>query len=243
MNTEMMGLSVLTEEFTFAAGKETLAATRICSISGRQPHVITFHGTGPTASHAGTRYILDYLARNGLSSLCFDFSGHGKSTGDMQQATLSVRKQEGHAAAAFLDPQASPVIIGTSMGGYIAALLAPVLNPQSLILFCPAAYPDEAMELKFGENFAAIAKRPGAYLHSPAFHALKSYRGKLLIIAAGKDELIPKEVPGLYAESAPLAGTKKLLWMDDSDHKIHTWLTLHPPERQSVLSEVLAAAS
>ncbi|MBZ5493595.1 MAG: lysophospholipase [Acidobacteriia bacterium] len=159
----------------------------------------------------------------------------------MEQATLAIRKREAQAVFDFIHPQAPPVLIGTSMGGFIASLLAPAIQPRSLILFCPAAYSAEAMELTFGESFTSAIRKPGAYINSPAFQALSSYRGKLLIVAAGKDMIIPKDVIGLYAASAPLAKSKKTIWLEDSDHKIHSWLADHEAERASILREVLAA--
>ena len=231
-----------TEEFQIETGGEKLAATRILAELGHQPQVLSFHGTGTAANRKRIRYLLDYLASHGLSSICFDFSGHGESSGKMEQATLTIRKNEARAAARFLDGRVPPVLIGTSMGGYIASLLAPEIRPRSLILFCPAAYSSELMELKFNDSFTAAVRRPGAYLNSPAFKALESYDGKLLIIAAGQDAIIPREVIRLYQESAPRAQTK-ILWLGTSDHKIHLWLADHEIERNSVLQEVLATAA
>lgn len=127
------------------------------------------------------------------------------------------------------------------MGGFIASLLAPAIQARSLILFCPAAYSVETMELNFGESFTSATRKPGAYLNSPAFQALSSYRGKLLIVAAGKDTVIPREVIELYKRSAPLAKSKRTIWLEESDHKIHSWLADHEAERASILREVLAA--
>ena len=228
------------EDCVINVGAETLAATKIHALPGEPPSVISFHGHGATATRARIRYVLDYLAGHGVSSACFDFSGNGDSTGKLEQATLSARKNEALAAAKLLGRPRSLAIIGTSMGGYTAALLAPVFEPRSLILFCPAAYPEDAMELKFDENFASIARRPGAYVNSPAFQALRTFKGNLLIFAAGKDTVIPKEVINLYVESAPLAKSKKVVWLEESDHKVHVWLDGHEEERANVLREVLA---
>lgn len=233
--------SIHTEECVFQIGNESLAATKVFAASDRPPEVIAFHGTGATANRGKIRYVLDYLAGHGLSSLCFDFSGHGNSTGKMEQATLAIRKREAQAAFEFIHPQAPPVLIGTSMGGFIASLLAPAIQPRSLVLFCPAAYSAEAMELNFGESFTSATRKPDAYVNSPAFQALSSYRGKLLIVAAGKDMIIPREVIRLYEASAPLAKSKKTIWLEGSDHKIHSWLADHEAERESILHEVLAA--
>ena len=60
------------------------------------------------------------------------------------------------------------------------------------------------MDLKFGKKFYSVARRPGAYIGSPAFQALANFRGNLLIIGGRKDTVIPKEVIEMYFECAPL---------------------------------------
>jgi pimeloyl-ACP methyl ester carboxylesterase len=225
----------------FQSGKEKLAATRILAAPKMLPEAVSFHGIGAAVNRGRIRYVLDHLAGCGLSSICFDFSGHGESTGTMEQATLAVRKQEAQDALALLNLQIPPILIGTSMGAFIAALLAPTVQPRSLILFCPAAYPTAAMGIGFGENFTAATRKPRAYENSPAFQALSSYRGNLLIVAAGKDTIIPREAIRLYEESAPLAKSRKTVWLEESDHQIHLWLAGHEAERAFVLREVLAA--
>jgi uncharacterized protein len=231
-----------TEECAFRIEREKLAATKVLAASGAPPEIISFHGTGAAANRSRIRYALEHLASHGLSSLCFDFSGHGQSTGIIEQATLALRRNEAQAMVELLNLQVPPVLIGTSMGSYIAALLAPAIQPRSLILFCPAAYSAGLMDLKFDENFTSTARKPRAYINSPAFEALKSYRGKLLIVAAGKDTIIPKEVIRLYEESAPLAEFRETIWLEESDHKIHSWLADRESERNMVLRKMLAAA-
>jgi hypothetical protein len=116
-----------------------------------------------------------------------------------------------------------------------------VLRPRSLILVSPAAYPEDAMELKLTEDFPKLARRPpGAYVESPAFEALRTFEGNLLVIAAGKDDVLPEEVIHLYAESAPSARSRKVIRLEESGHKVHLWLQEHDEERTNVLREVLA---
>jgi esterase/lipase len=233
---------VRTKDITFKSGAETLAATKVYADSGRESSVISFHGFGLTATRTRIRYMLDYLAAHGVSSACFDFSGNGDSTGRLEESTLNIRKEEASAAAKFLGrPEGSLAIIGTSMGAYLAALLSPVLRPRSLILVCPAAYPEEAMGLKLTEDFPKLARRrPHAYAESPAFEAIRDFDGRLLIIAAGHDaDVAPEEVINLYVESARSAKSKKVIRLEESGHKVHPWLQEHDEERANVLKEVL----
>lgn len=229
------------EDCVFDAGPERLAATKIYSHGGGNPSVISFHGFGPTASRMGIRYVLDYLAEHDVSSACFDFSGNGDSTRNAHPATLNGRKREAYTAAKELGrPEGSLTIIGTSMGAYLAALLVPELEPSGLVLFCPVAYPQEAMDLKLDDDFPTKARRLGPDASSPAFQALSNFKGKLLIVAAGKDTVAPRNMTNLYAEKAPLAKSKKIIWLEESEHKAHIWLQQHKEERDYVLREVLA---
>ena len=229
-----------TEDSVFRVGDETLAATKVYAASGEEPSVISFHGFGQTASRGRIRYVLDYLAHHGVSSASFDFSGNGDST-NFEPPTLNLRKQQALAAANELGrKQGSLALIGTSMGGFIAALIAPLLNPRSLVLISPAVYPDEAMGLELDQEFPMAARASGNYLNSPAFRALSTFKGKLLIVAAERDTVVPKGAIDLYAESARSAKSTQVIKFDTADHKINLWLQEHEEERIRVLKEVLA---
>ncbi len=69
---------------------------------------------------------LDALgAERGLAVTRFDYSGHGVSGGDFNDGTISRWLEEAEAVYATTDgPQ---IIIGSSMGGWIALLLARAL--------------------------------------------------------------------------------------------------------------------
>ena len=172
--------------------------------------------------------------------MCFDFLGHGESTGIMTEATLRGRLREAETATKLLVGDGLQTIVASSMGGYIAAMVAPTLKPQNLILFCPAAYPDEALDLKFDDNFGILARRPGAYVTSSAFTALSSFRGNLLIFGAGNDKNIPRGVLERYLECATVAKSRRLVWLENAEHRIHVWLEENAIPRAEVLSEVLA---
>lgn len=159
----------------------------------------------------------------------------------MERATLELRLVEARCAFRSLIGEARPcAIIGSSMGGYLAASLSPVLKPDALVLICPAAYPDSALKCRFGEDFFTVTRAPGAYLRSPAFQALAGFKGKLLIIGARQDTVIPMPVPELYYERAIGASSRKIIWLEDADHFVHPWLAEHETDRQAIFPEILA---
>jgi pimeloyl-ACP methyl ester carboxylesterase len=224
-----------TEECNLIVRDQRLAATRVYPDPPCAPSVLSLHGLGANATRHRIRYLLDHLAQHGIASVCFDFSGNGDSTGILEQSCLRRRRDEALAAAALLGPQEPAALIGTSMGAHLAAWIAPLLHPRGLIFFCPAAYPQEAADLRFDSQFA----RPGAYPNSPAFAGLSEFTGQLLIVAARRDPVIPPEVIDRYVDSAPQARTKRVIWLDDCDHRVHPWLEEHGAPRAQVVQAVL----
>jgi pimeloyl-ACP methyl ester carboxylesterase len=84
-----------------------------------------------------------HAARRSLACTRFDYSGHGQSSGDFLAATISDWREE--AIAVFDRFTTGPqVVIGSSMGGWIALLLADALRRRGerrlagLVLIAPA---------------------------------------------------------------------------------------------------------
>lgn len=231
------------EECRFTVGDETLAATKVFAAEDRPPSVISFHGHGTTATRLRIRYVLDHLAVHGISSACFDFSGNGESTGELHRSSLRKRQAEALAATELMGLEAGASLIGTSMGGFLATLLAPLVKPRSLILFCPTAYAEDAMDLPLDDDFPGLARRPRAYRGSPAFRAIALFKGNLLVVAAGNDAVVEREVIEMYANSATMARSVKVFTVERSDHKVHPWLSVHQADRASVLREIVAVTA
>jgi alpha-beta hydrolase superfamily lysophospholipase len=82
-----------------------------------------------------------YAARRGLAATRFDYSGHGRSGGRFEDGTISRWLEE--ASDVFDRFTAGPqIVIGSSMGGWIALLLAERLiasgRVAGLVLLAPA---------------------------------------------------------------------------------------------------------
>lgn len=88
--------------------------------------------------------------QSGRRVVRFDYSGHGESSGAFTDGTISRWAEEARAVFdAFAGPQFGPqIVVGSSMGGWIALLLARALGPgrlAGLVLIAPA--PDFTEEL------------------------------------------------------------------------------------------------
>ncbi|MGC0210507.1 alpha/beta hydrolase [Streptomyces levis] len=220
--------------FLHAAGQR-LAATRVHAPDGAAPDVVHLHGFGTTASRHAVRYLLDDLAAHGHSSLTFEYSGNGESTGELERATLRQRRNESLAAARLLDEDRRPVLVGTSMGAHLAAWTVPDLRPRALALFCPAAYPDSEADVRFGQERA----KPGPYADSPAFAGIREFDGDLLIVAAEHDQVVPGSVIDAYFSHAVQARSRRLIRLG-CDHFIHRWLPAQAEQRREVLGALRA---
>lgn len=116
-------------------GGESLALKRV---SGAGPTVLWIGGF--RSDMEGTKALaLDAAARErGWSYVRYDHFAHGLSTGDWRQATIGRWRED---AIALVDSLEGPVFpVGSSMGGWIALLLA-VARPEriaGLVLVNPA---------------------------------------------------------------------------------------------------------
>ena len=103
-----------------------------------------------------------WAEEKGRACLRFDYSGHGESGGDFKQGTIGRWLEESLAVYARFahGPQ---VVVGSSMGGWLALLLARELKMRSgappiagMVLIAPAV--DFTEELMW-KNFSAAIKR------------------------------------------------------------------------------------
>jgi uncharacterized protein len=230
-----------TEDFHFTADGQRLAATRTIPPDGGEPDVLALHGLGATSSRHRVRYLLDPLTELGHGAVTFDFSGNGDSTGELERSTLRGRREEALGASVWLDKSAAPVLLGTSMGAHLAACVVPQVRPRALVLFCPAAYPADAVDQCFDGGLA----RPGPYPDSPAFAGMREFDGDLLIFAARHDEVVPREVVAAYVAAASRARSTEVVWLD-CDHFVHRWLPDQAALRTATvrtIADVLRAGS
>ena len=127
-----------TEEVTFSnpAANATLAGTLTFPVGykagKRVPVVLMVTGSGPQTrtegvfSHKPFLVLADYLARNGIASLCYDDRGVGKSTGTFKGTTSQGFADDAKAGLNYLRQrrQFGPVgVLGHSEGGLIAFML------------------------------------------------------------------------------------------------------------------------
>jgi len=113
---------------------------------GPAPGVVFFHGF--TGDRMESHWIFvkcsRALARAGIASLRFDFFGSGESDGEFREASIDSEMADGEDAVDFfrrergIDPDRLG-LVGLSLGGAVAALVAARVQPRALVLWAAVA--------------------------------------------------------------------------------------------------------
>ncbi len=202
------------------------------------PAVVLFHGfTGHRMeSHWLFVKCSRALAKAGIASLRFDFYGSGESDGEFREVTLSGEIADGRTAVAFLRGQAEIEpervgLLGLSLGGAVAATLAPSVHAKVLVLWSAVAHPARLRQL-IEKSAKKIPGKPGAMevdarefnprlaedvLKVEPIRHIARYKGPTLIIHPEKDETIPVSHARDFFR-ASTAEAKELVIIAGADH-------------------------
>ena len=109
-------------------------------ISGQGPTVVWLGGFASDMGGTKAQALADWAKGEGRDFLRFDYFGHGQSGGDFRQGTITRWRQD---ALAVLDDltEGPVVLVGSSMGGWIACLAALSRRERvaAMVLVAPAA--------------------------------------------------------------------------------------------------------
>lgn len=201
-------------------------------------------------------------AARGLAVTRFDYSGHGQSGGDFLDGTITRWLDE--SLAVFATTTGPQVVIGSSMGGWLALLLnralrlAGIDRVKALILIAPAVdMTQELMEKAFtAKERRALAEtglveQPSEYSSEPypitraliedgRTHLMLGERGidtgcPVTILQGGRDPDVPREHALRLAQHL-LADPVTFTLIPDGDHR------LSRPEDLKVLETAIERA-
>lgn len=181
-----------------------------------------------------------WAAARGRAFVRFDYSGHGESGGRFEDATISDWLADARAVVdAFAGER--PILVGSSMGGWIALLLARALvrdagrGPGGLVLIAPAAdFTERLMWARFPAEVRAAILERGVH-HQPSAYSPEPYPITRALIEDGRRHLLLDASAGGPAEAAIEVGcpVRILQGMRDPDvpweHALATVERL-PPE-------------
>jgi pimeloyl-ACP methyl ester carboxylesterase len=115
--------------------------------------------------------VLDAWAREtGRALVRFDYTGHGESGGDFAGATISTWLEDTRAVIAAFAPH-RPILVGSSMGGWIACLAARSgIGLSGLVLIAPALdFTEDLMWARFTPEIREAIARDGAWARPSAY--------------------------------------------------------------------------
>jgi pimeloyl-ACP methyl ester carboxylesterase len=184
-------------ELGTGADKRRVAYLRESSALGGKPGLVWLCGLKSEMTSTKATAVADWARNQGRDCLRFDYSGHGQSEGRFEDGTVSRWLEETRAVFGALT-QGPQVLVGSSMGGYIALLLLRALMAEApdeaarikgLVLIAPAWDMTELM----WERFPAAARRDiedkGVYLR-PSDYGDGPYPITRAFIEDGRQHLI-----------------------------------------------------
>lgn len=190
------------------------------------PMVILMHGIFSSGNIVPIPALARELADAGIASIRFDFGGHWRSEGEMQNMTI--RKEIEDALAMWEYAKTLPYIsaiglLGHSQGGVVASMTAGILEsrgerPAGLVLIAPGSVVQDACRNGrfFGAEFNpadppefvkcfGIMKLGREYIFSTQeldiYGTSGKYNGPVRIIHGDKDGIVPMSCSEKYYET------------------------------------------
>ena len=207
------------------------------------PMVILMHGIFSSGNIVPIPALARELADNGIASIRFDFGGHWRSEGEMQQMTIGKEIEDALAILEYARslPYVSEIgLLGHSQGGVVASMTAGILEsrgekPAGLVLIAPGSVVQDACRNGrfFGAEFNpadppefvkcfGIMKLGREYILSTQdldiYGTAKGYTGPVRLIHGSKDTIVPMSCSERYVE---VYGEKaELIVVEGENHMI-----------------------
>lgn len=132
---------------------------------GRGPCVVWLGGFLSEMTATKATFLDGWAEKAGRAMLRLDYSGHGASGGRFEDGTIGQWLEDALAViAAHAGP--SPVLVGSSMGGWMALLAARAMPtpPTGLVLVAPAPdFTEDLMWKRFSDEQRAAIMTEGVY--------------------------------------------------------------------------------
>jgi alpha-beta hydrolase superfamily lysophospholipase len=159
----MSGFSDERVSFTNDSNEKLSGLLRVVDQLG--PIVVLCHGLLSDKNHYKPQMLADELARRGMGSLRFDFSGHGESEGRFFDTTLTKRRQDLAAAIGFASEHTEALgLFGSSVGGTTCLLQA---ARDSRIVAVAVSSPHSDLDLLSTNRVVEERLRRSRYPKSP----------------------------------------------------------------------------
>jgi dienelactone hydrolase len=192
----------------------------------RMPGVLFVHGWGGNQEQYLAR--ARSIAALGCVCLTFDLTGHGDT--EEQQKTVSREQNLRDVLAAYdvlaahrsVDP-ARIAVVGSSYGGYLAAILSSMRAIRWLALRAPALYIDTGWEIPKAQlhkeqGLAAWRRNFIPVEGNRALEDCSNFEGDVLLVESELDHVIPGTVIASYREAFGQARSLTYRVLAGADH-------------------------
>ena len=201
-----------------------------------QPKVLFLHGAGKATQDLLVN-LANELSQLRISSVTFDFPGHGKSTGNILDSSLEERYLIANEVVKRTGANES--VIAFSMSGQIAINLSNIHNIKNLVLCAPAIYCDSVFTIPFGnQNFSDSIRTGQSYLDSPTTqNNLENFAGNVYLVTSDNDAVIPDGVLDIIRRKSK--NFEEIIILN-SDHRLGHRFSQNPAEAKSLINRIFS---
>lgn len=217
-NTELLRLT--------PARGHSIVAERL---AGTAPGYLFLHGLASTRVGNKSELLLAHARQQGRAFCRFDFRGHGESSGTLERLTLTALLED---TDAVLDACNASVLIGSSLGGLVAAWLAAKAADRvtGLVLLAPAFgfLPRLEAQPLVDDHFSINSTPTPTRLHRSVLADARRYdeatlparlRMPVLLVHGECDETVPVAESQRFFDR--IEGPRKHLWIvPGGDHRL-----------------------
>lgn len=191
------------------------------------PGVLFIHGWG--GNQGNDLALARRISRLGCICFTFDMRGHGETVEQGSTVTREDNLEDVLAAYDLLVCQDAVdtnaiAVIGSSYGGYLAAILTSMREVDWLILRVPALYRDADWDTpKAKLDRQDLNKYRQTYLSIESNRALRAcaeFKGDALIVESENDEMVAHPAVASYAAAFRQAHSMTHRIIDDADHTL-----------------------
>jgi esterase/lipase len=229
---------MIEQENIFYVDKEKLNGTSLLLKDNGKHNLFSFHGAGRSNKERTLYLLRELVERTNSNAFTFDFSGHGQSSGQLNELSLEKRAEQARSAIEKFGTN-DAIIIGSSMSGDTALRMLNYFNPKLIVLFCPAIYASDAFRIPFTNEFTEIIRKPNSWKSSDVLKSLEEYQGKLLVFIGTEDEVIPEGVIELLDKHSSKVSKKEIIRIPNCPHRIHEFLPNNEIEKEAVISKIV----
>jgi pimeloyl-ACP methyl ester carboxylesterase len=192
------------------------------------PGVLFVHGWGGSQQQYIAR--AREVAALGCICLTFDLRGHAKT--EHQQRTVTREDNLKDVVAAYdalirqrgVDASAIAVV-GSSYGGYLAAILTECRPVRWLVLRAPALYKDSEWtlpkdQLRKLQQLETYRRMPVKSEQARALRACAAYTGHALVVESQHDSIIPAQVVANYCGALTRTASTTHRVLEGADHSL-----------------------